>query len=68
MVVLEVTVDDDERFTEHISKTIEACSRSLYPLREFRAHRLPRGALHIFAKATTVTELLYAVHAWLGFS
>lgn len=59
MVVLGVTVEDDLRFTEHSSNTLDACSRSVNAIWELLAHGLPQGALHLVARATTVVKLLY---------
>src|SRR6218665_1740318 len=48
------------RITKHVERTLEACSRSLYALRELRFHGLPTRALHQVARAKTVAKLTYA--------
>jgi len=60
LLVLGVTLEDDLKVTEHVERTLEACSRSLYALRELRSHGLLTRALHQVARATTVAKLTYA--------
>src|SRR6218665_1216807 len=44
LLVLAVTLEDNLRVTEHVERTLEACSRSLYDLLELRSHVLrPSG-------------------------
>src|SRR6218665_679110 len=38
LLVLGVTLEDNLRVTAHVERTLEACSRSLYALRELRSH------------------------------
>src|SRR6218665_2844985 len=64
LLVLGVTLEDNLRVTEHVDRTLEACSRSLYALWELRSHGLPSRALHQVARATTVAKLTYASPAW----
>src|SRR6218665_2333409 len=67
LLVLGVTLEDNLRVTEHVERTLEACSRSPYALRELRSHGLPTRALHQVARATTVVKLLQrgGVSHWL---
>src|SRR6218665_1618577 len=60
LLVLGVTLEDNLRVTEHVERTLEACSRLLYTLRELRSHGLPSRAHHQVARATTVAKLTYA--------
>src|SRR6218665_1855725 len=61
-----VTLEDNLRVTEHVERTLEACSRSLYALRELRSHGLPSRALHQVARPTTVAKLTYGSPVWWG--
>jgi len=60
LLVLGVTLEDNLIVTEHVERTLEACSRSLYALRELRSHGLQTRTLHQVARATTVAKLTYA--------
>jgi|SRR6218665_211930 len=64
LLVLGVTLEDDLRVTKPVATTLEACSRSLYALRELQSHGLPTRALHQVAGATAVAKLTYASPGW----
>src|SRR6218665_1615510 len=66
LLVLGVRLEDNPRVTEHVERTLEACSRSLYALRELQSHGLRSRALYQVARATTVAKLTYASPAWWG--
>jgi len=66
LIVLGVLINDCLTAKDHVTKTIEACSRTLYALRVLRTHGLLGQSLEILYRATIQAKLLYASQAWSG--
>ena len=67
ITVLGVRINDRLSAKEHISKTIEGCSRTLYALRILRSHGLNGRSLEDIYRSTIQAKLMYAAPAWSGF-
>ena len=67
-VMLGVTVSNDFRFGDHVTKILTSVSQSLYALRILKSHGMPSHSLHNVFKSTCLSRLAYAVSAWYGFT
>ena len=67
MTVLGIHVNDRLSASDHVTKAIAACARTMYALRTLKAHGLTGHALHTVFKSTVLAKLLYAAPAWSGF-
>ena len=65
--ILGVTVTDTLSFDLHISNVVTWCAQTSYALRILRSHGLSGPALWNVTRATLISKLLYASHAWFGF-
>ena len=53
---------------ELINRVLSSASSSLYYLSTLRSKCLPEGSLHLVARATTLTSVIYASPAWWGYT
>src|SRR6218665_1027775 len=66
--ILGVTISSDLRMDQYINRVLSSASSSLYALSTFRSKGLPEGSLHLVARGTTLTSVLYASPAWWGYA
>ena len=60
LVILGVLINDCLTAKDHVTKIIEACSKTLYALRVLRTHGLTGQSIETLYRATVQTRLLYA--------
>src|SRR6218665_4013359 len=58
--ILGVTISSDLKMDQHINRVLSSASSSQYALSTLRSRGLPEGSLHLVARATTLTSVLYA--------
>ena len=66
--ILGVTLTSDLRIDKHISNIVVKCSRTLYALKMIRNSGLDKTSLHDVFNSTIISNILYAVNAWIGLS
>ena len=58
--VLEVVLDSRLTMSDHVSRVLSACAPSTFALRLLRTHGLGSNQLHLVARVTTVSLIMYA--------
>jgi len=54
--------------SEHVSGVISRCARSLHALKVLCRHGVNDDTLKVVYKSVVLAKLLYASHAWWGFT
>ena len=65
--ILGVTIQNNFKFTDHVSNKLQDCTKSLYAIRTLKSHGLPISEQQHLFSTLTLSSLIYAAPAWWGF-
>jgi len=68
MKVLGITLRGDFKMVDHVDRKLATCSQSLFALKTLRNHGPNNDSLWDVCRATTISKLMYASPAWVGFA